>query len=460
MEASQPFSLKLPHNDPLHLPINRFNTLDGLLKSHAAETEQKPLICYPKSGAADFEEHTAADIDRYTDAAVQYYLANGLQPAVSKQSSGFETFTYQAKNPVAPTAPVAALLATTSFDFVISIFALNRLGWAILFLSTRLTAPAYARLLEMADCKTIILPEQHKQLVVDICEDRPGCVAVPIIQRKHYRDCSPSPVFRRQGADPAVEGKKMAWILHSSGSTGFPKPIFLSNLAVLANCRKSFGLRCFCISPLFHSHGLFELGRAFYTRATMYLGNHSMPVTAQNLTDALEAAQPQQVTAIPYVIQLLAEKPDGVRLLAKAKLVLFGGSSCPDELGDRLVKNGVNLVANYGCTETGQIMTSFRPPGDTEWQYFRLQRPVADFTLMVGACLDVQRAYQINTIDRTRLHLAYLNVLAWTVCLPKVQAIPNRRSVPQIPRTAFVPRIFSLAIQIPRSPTTTSIFPA
>lgn len=160
------------------------------------------------------------------------------------------------------------------------------------------------------------------------------------------------------------------------------KPIFLTNLQTLANFRKSFGLRVFTISPLFHSHALMELGRAFYTRSTAYLGNHSHPVTYQNLFDALQVAQPQQISAVPYVIQLLAEKTEGIQTLAKAKLVLYGGSSCPDDLGDRLVAQGVNLVANYGATETGQIMTSFRPPGDTEWQYLRLHRPVADFTLM------------------------------------------------------------------------------
>lgn len=125
-----------------------------------------------------------------------------------------------------------------------------------------------------------------------------------------------------------------------------------------------------------------ELGRAFYTQATTYFGNHSLPTTYQNLYDALQVAQPEQFSAVPYVIKLLAEKPEGIKVLAKPQIVLFGGSSCPDDLGDRLVAQGVNLVANYGATETGQIMTSFRPPGDNEWQYMRLHRPVADFTLM------------------------------------------------------------------------------
>lgn len=280
-------------------------------------------------------------------------------------------------------APVVAILVGSSFEVILTMFALNRLGYAVLFLSTRLTAPAYARLLEMANCKQLVIAKQFDQTVQDICQERPGCTSYPILQRGDWFNRQPSsPRFARANADPSREGKKIAWILHSSGSTGHPKPIFLTNLQTLANWRKSFGFRFFTASPLFHSFALMELGRAFYTRATTYFGNHSLPTTYQNLYDALQVAQPEQFSAVPYVIKLLAEKPEGIKVLAKPKIVLFGGSSCPDDLGDRLVAQGVNLVANYGATETGQIMTSFRPPGDNEWQYMRLHRPVADFTLM------------------------------------------------------------------------------
>lgn len=341
-------------------------TIDGLLKSHAAEQEQTPLICYPRAGASDFEEFNGQEIDRLTDAAVQYYLHNGLEPA----------------DPAAEKAPVVALLATTSFEYVVSIFALNRLGLTVLFLSTRLTAPAYARLLEMADSRTLIVAGANASIVDEINQYRPGCNRISMLQPEDYRSVSAPAAFKRQHVDLTKESKKMAWILHSSGSTGFPKPIFLSNLACLANFRKSFGLRAFCASPLFHSHGLMELGRAFYTRAPMYLSNHSLPVTCQNLVEAMAVAKPQQVSAVPYVLRLLAEQAAGVAALAKTKLVLFGGSPCPDSLGDGLVAAGVNLVANYGSTEIGQIMTSFRPPGDKEWQYMRLLPPASDYTLM------------------------------------------------------------------------------
>lgn len=280
-------------------------------------------------------------------------------------------------------APVIALLTGSSLEVIITFFALNRLGYAVLFLSTRLTAPAYIRLLGLVNCNKMICLDHFEPVVNDIRTERPGFTSHRMLLRENWFNRPAStPRFQRHGVDHVKESKKITWILHSSGSTGFPKPIFLTNYQTLANWRKSFALRLFNISPLFHSHGLMEIGRALYTRAPAYIGNHSLPVTYQNLYDALQVAKPQQISAVPYVIKLLAEKPEGIQELVKPKLVIYGGSSCPSDLGDRLVAQGVNLSGNYGATETGQIMTSFRHPADKEWEYMRLHRPVADHTLM------------------------------------------------------------------------------
>lgn len=66
-----------------HPPIERFITIDRLLKSHATEPDQRPLICYPEKGVSDFEEYSAAALDRHTDNAVDFYIRNSLPPAVS-----------------------------------------------------------------------------------------------------------------------------------------------------------------------------------------------------------------------------------------------------------------------------------------------------------------------------------------------------------------------------------------
>ena len=243
-------------------------------------------------------------------------------------------------------APVAAVLATSSFEFVLTILALSRLGYAGLYLSTRLAGPGLNRLLELADCYTIITTESHHGTIQELQKER-NCVSVPLLRRQDWKDRQ-APAFQRE-CDMVRESRKIGWIIHSSGSTGLPKPIFLSHYACLANFRKCFALRTICFSPLFHSHGLMELFRAIYPKQTMYMGNHSMPVTRANVIAAMEVAKPEVVCTVPYILKLLAETEEGIQMLSDAKLVIYAGSSCPDYLGDRLVARGVNLVGNYGA---------------------------------------------------------------------------------------------------------------
>ncbi|RFU33965.1 hypothetical protein B7463_g2378, partial [Scytalidium lignicola] len=343
------------------MPVH--STIDDLLRSYVAEPIRIPLVAYPAKGVSDFEEFTAGDLDRFADAAVARYMSVGIQHADPSQDK----------------APIVAILAPSSFEVVVSIFALNRLGWGVLFLSTRLTAPAYARLLEMSDCDMLITTPDFETIAQAIQVEREVRL-LPMLERTHYRNVA-APKFHRM-CDPKKESSKIAWIIHSSGSTGFPKPIFLTNYACLANFCKTLARRAFCTSPLFHSHALMELFRCLYSKNTFYIGNFAFPVTRQNLMEAMAVAKPKMLCAVPYVMKLLAETEDGIRALSRTELVLYAGSSCPDSLGDRLVERGVNVVANYGATETGQIMTSFRPAGDNEWSWMRLKRPVADHVLM------------------------------------------------------------------------------
>lgn len=59
-------------------------TVDGLLRKHAAEDEDIPMIGYPATGAADYEVYTAKIVNRYVDAACVWYQKQGLLPAVSR----------------------------------------------------------------------------------------------------------------------------------------------------------------------------------------------------------------------------------------------------------------------------------------------------------------------------------------------------------------------------------------
>jgi acyl-CoA synthetase (AMP-forming)/AMP-acid ligase II len=154
--------------------------------------------------------------------------------------------------------------------------------------------------------------------------------------------------FRRQ-TELQDEENTVAFIVHSSGSTGLPKPIYQTHRQCLSNYATGGGMKAFVTLPLFHNHGLATMFRGMVTGKRTAVYNANLPLTNNHLVTAMQAADFESFHCVPYALKVLAETPEGIAELAKAKLVLFGGSSCPDDLGDLLVQNGVNLVSHYGA---------------------------------------------------------------------------------------------------------------
>ena len=83
-------------------------------------------------------------------------------------------------------------------------------------------------------------------------------------------------------------------------------------------------------------------------RKTIYLFNGRVPQTNKTLTEAINAAEPQIVWTVPYVLKLLAETGEGIDTLRACQVVSSSGSHCPDELGDMLTEKGVFLGCLFG----------------------------------------------------------------------------------------------------------------
>lgn len=155
------------------------------------------------------------------------------------------------------------------------------------------------------------------------------------------------------------------------GSTGLPKPIYQTHKACLANYAIGLGLDGFITLPLYHNHGICNLFRAIHARTSLHLYAADLPLTQEHLARVLREHSFGVFYGVPYALKLLSESDEGIELLRGLKIAMYGGSACPDDLGDLLVSRGVNLVSHYGATEVGQLMTSFRPDGDKAWNYVR-----------------------------------------------------------------------------------------
>lgn len=183
--------------------------------------------------------------------------------------------------------------------------------------------------------------------------------------------------------DRESQRDKIALIMHSSGSTGLPKPVFLSHRNVLCHPVQGPGLHNFGALPLYHMYGVSTTLQAMYMKKTANIFNALLPLTAENLIMSIKAVQPEVIHAVPYALGLLAEQPLGIAYLKSCNTVTAAGARTPDELGDRLVKEGVNLGVVFGTTEAGLAGdTMRREKGDDSWNYIRLYPNIRKYVHM------------------------------------------------------------------------------
>lgn len=217
-----------------------------------------------------------------------------------------------------------------------------------MMLSPSLPGEACVSLLDTACCEIIIYGSTG----------RIRTTMADILQRKLV-SCRPMPNASLHNAESSIlilhrnrsseaQRNKVALILHSSGSTGTPKPLYLTHRALMTHPLRGPGLTSFNPLPWYHLHGLSTALQAMWMRKTAFMWNAALPLTAESVVSVLETAWPESVAAVPYMLQLLVDSTRGISALRECKLVTYGGAPCPDELGDRLVSEGVSFGGSFG----------------------------------------------------------------------------------------------------------------
>ncbi|KAI1331296.1 acetyl-CoA synthetase-like protein [Xylariaceae sp. FL0255] len=339
--------------------IRRFGKpwmIDDLVRLRGSDEVQVPILGYPryKDNAAEYETFTGQELDRMVDEMCRVLMRAGLEMNSHK---------------------TVALFAQSNLSFVVAFFALFRLGCKAMTVSIRLSEPACLNLMKKTDCDTMIVGSTVRitSTVDGLKKERSDLKFIPMPDRSEYdRSDIPAEPFRRPIADKEAEHTQPVLYGHSSGSTGLPKSLALSHRSVITNLYSGTGCKAFNALPLYHLHGLFTTTQAMWMRKTAYLFNADLPLTADNLVAALKTVQPEACHCVPYALKLMVERQDGIEVLKRCKIVTSAGARTPDELGDRVVKEGVNFGVIFGMTEIGHMGDSVsREPADTSWNYIR-----------------------------------------------------------------------------------------
>jgi acyl-CoA synthetase (AMP-forming)/AMP-acid ligase II len=326
-------------------------TFDHLIRQRAKDEDETPLFAFPKSafGVTDYELITGKKLNLLVDGAAKGLMHSGFTPVVSIQLSLLFLVVSKIDKSSQTDETVVGVFSVSDLDYLVNIYALGRLGYTSFLISPRLPPSIVANLLTSTGSQIFFHAPEHSQLAEDTKSLTAHALQTfSILPRSIYDNLDDnSPLFSRN-IDPITEQNRRYIMLHSSGSTGLPKPIHYTNSRLLITCLTSPSLIAFQSLPFSHAHGLVTYSQAIWSRKTLYLFNNHVPQTNNTLCSAIEAAAPEIVWTVPYVLKLLAESERGIQALKMCKVVSSSGSRCPDELGDLLTTRGVFLGCLFG----------------------------------------------------------------------------------------------------------------
>jgi thioester reductase-like protein/acyl-CoA synthetase (AMP-forming)/AMP-acid ligase II/aryl carrier-like protein len=312
-----------------------------------------------------FLDISAGTLARAVDRCAWYIEAN-----IGKAGPGFPTLAYMGPQDVV---------------YAVLILACIKTGYKLLLTSPRNTLEAHLSLFERTDCHTMLMPPKFPLPVV---QQILGAKEMKVLEIPGYNYW----IEERAGEEAAsypynksyTEAKLEPFVvLHTSGSTGLPKPIVQSHATVApfaafaklhsegkqptypAMCA---GERVYLAFPLFHCAGLsMLLPGPIYGSFTVVLG--PFPPSAETVNAIHVHGNVQQSCLAPMTLIELAKDASHLENLRHLKQITFGGGPCPKAVGD-LISTKTRLLNCIGTTECSVLPVQSCDPED--WAYISI----------------------------------------------------------------------------------------
>lgn len=158
------------------------------------------------------------------------------------------------------------MLTSTAIDETLLEIALAKLGLASLLLSVNNSVAAVAHLCKQTKSSHLIYGSKFDKVAQEVQEQlRKEGIELDLVPEKRF------PLWGKGGVreskipayparlSPEQERARTCVLLHSSGSTGFPKPVYITHNGILANAAFSIPKTGFSALPLFHGFGHFSM---------------------------------------------------------------------------------------------------------------------------------------------------------------------------------------------------------
>ncbi|KAF9887314.1 hypothetical protein FE257_010309 [Aspergillus nanangensis] len=341
------------------------NFIDGI----ASEEPDKPAVHQLLAPKDDEGQNETEIILSYGDVA---NLINQLAWWLTKNG-------VKGKESAAP----IAYLGPSDLRHLLIALAGVRIGMRVLLLSPRNSVPMNEFLLQESQCSLLLYDFTFAKMTHEItCKRRIELLLLEDLEdiMKNMRKVNPYPY--RQTWKSAYS--KPIVILHTTGSTGNPKPVPISHAALAAidaqrriSQKNRGGRKCqleivadariaYVGFPLFHVAGFALSCYLLFTGCTLLLGYPRRPPGIPVLRAALQVPNVDGALLPPSIVDELTEDSELLKKISRLRWIVSGGGAISQSAGD-IVATKTRLMNGIGSTECGSFIQYATDP--SHWNY-------------------------------------------------------------------------------------------
>ncbi|KAM3511235.1 hypothetical protein MY11210_005104 [Beauveria gryllotalpidicola] len=281
--------------------------------------------------------------------------------------------------------PSLAYVGLNDVRYLILFAAGVKAGYQIMFPSPRNNTDSQVSLLQVTKCQMLLYGKEYAKRIHPWLRES-GIGALEMLGLNQVLEDEPVPVhpynetFESAEFDPVV-------ILHTSGSTGIPKPIYCKQglfssadnyhnfleyegFTFMMEAAASSSNNTYCPLPLFHAFGLYcYVNITVFWGKPMSLAIGDQPLTAKSVIEGYEAAGSDALILPPSIVEDIAKLDGGVERLKQLSYVGCGGGGISPEVGHDITSKGVKLINCISSTEY-QLYPVYWQANHQNWDWF------------------------------------------------------------------------------------------
>ncbi|KAK0472170.1 NRPS-like enzyme [Armillaria novae-zelandiae] len=307
---------------------------------------------------------------------------------------------------------IAILVNTDSITYFTILIGIMRLGKIPFPISPRNSVPAIIHLMKSTNSKYLVVSEDAtlQKLADVVCKERTVDERIVTILMPRFADLYSSGLRSYQPLPPIrPEWSQTAIILHSSGTTRFPSPIYTTQMILLQNVtRPYYGEIDLCgeivgaqAVPLYHTMGFTSILLCMFISFSVGTGaiiacfppvEPPIIPTAERFLSSMINTGSTIVFSVPAFLENWARDPRAIEVLKTTTAITFAGGPLEKTAGDTLAANGILIVSVFGLTESAVSMVLPKSIPVEGWEWMRVPSNI-DVAFVSAGEEDIYRLY-------------------------------------------------------------------